>query len=247
VRDAVGRGLTAARAGDVGRVRIAPDAPWLQLVGEGESADADADAVIAPWAGATGAAPAVARPGQLTGIAAPAAVLADAIPFALERGLDLLLLEGSGPVGSTWPELAGAPDLTAIRDAIRILRALNREEDVELLWFGGVRSGTDAAKLIGLGANAVVVGMSMGLAVGGRIEGRDLAFYGDATADERAEQAELFLSALRAEASIMPRCTGKTDIHNLEPEDLRSISVATATAAGIPLAGFNAQLAAQAG
>ena len=44
----------------------------------------------------------------------------------------------------------------------------------------------------------------------------------------------------------MPRCTGKTDIHNLEPEDLRAISVATATAAGIPLAGFNPKLATQA-
>ena len=42
----------------------------------------------------------------------------------------------------------------------------------------------------------------------------------------------------------MPRCTGKTDIHNLEPEDLRAISVATAEATGIPLAGFNPKLAA---
>jgi hypothetical protein len=42
----------------------------------------------------------------------------------------------------------------------------------------------------------------------------------------------------------MPRCTGKTDIHNLEPEDLRAISVATAQATGLPLAGFNPRLAA---
>jgi hypothetical protein len=41
----------------------------------------------------------------------------------------------------------------------------------------------------------------------------------------------------------MPRCTGKTDIHNLEPEDLRAISVATAKAAGVPLAGHNPRLA----
>ena len=30
----------------------------------------------------------------------------------------------------------------------------------------------------------------------------------------------------------MPRCTGKTDIHNLEPEDLRAISVVTAQVTG---------------
>ena len=40
----------------------------------------------------------------------------------------------------------------------------------------------------------------------------------------------------------MPRCTGKTDIHNLEPEDLRAISLATALATGLPLAGKNLRL-----
>ena len=84
--------------------------------------------------------------------------------------------------------------------------------------------------------------MSLALALGGRIEQSGVAFYGDVEQAERDEQAELFLKALRAEASIMPRCTGKTDIHNLEPEDLRAISVATAQATGIPLAGFNPKL-----
>jgi isopentenyl diphosphate isomerase/L-lactate dehydrogenase-like FMN-dependent dehydrogenase len=125
---------------------------------------------------------------------------------------------------------------------VRILRGLNREEDVTLLYAGGVRSGTDSAKLIGLGASAVVVGLALALAVGGRIEGGGVAFYGDATEADRAEQAALFLAALRAEASIMPRCTGKTDIHNLEPEDLRAISLATANATGLPLAGKNLRL-----
>jgi glutamate synthase (NADPH/NADH) large chain len=44
----------------------------------------------------------------------------------------------------------------------------------------------------------------------------------------------------------MPRCTGKTDIHNLEPEDLRAISLATALATGLPLAGKNLRLPAPA-
>ncbi len=153
----------------------------------------------------------------LQGIAAAAAELPEAIPFALEAGYDLLVLEGSGPIAGAWPELAGAPDLSVMRDAIRILRELNREEDIELLYFGGVRSGTDAAKLIGLGANAVVVGMSLALAVGGQIDNGSIAFYGDIEQADRNEKAELFLNALRTEASIMPRCTGKTVIHNLEP------------------------------
>ncbi len=36
---------------------------------------------------------------------------------------------------------------------------------------------------------------------------------------------------------MMARCTGKTNLHNLEPEDLRSVTLATATATGVPLAG----------
>ena len=44
--------------------------------------------------------------------------------------------------------------------------------------------------------------------------------------------------------SELPRCTGKTDIRNIEPEDLRSISLVTAAATGLPLAGRNERLAA---
>jgi hypothetical protein len=42
----------------------------------------------------------------------------------------------------------------------------------------------------------------------------------------------------------MARCTGKTDVHNLEPEDLRSITLPTAQATGIPLAGARRAVAA---
>ena len=44
-----------------------------------------------------------------------------------------------------------------MRDTIDYLRSINREEHIDLLWFGGIRSGTDAAKLIGLGCKAVVI------------------------------------------------------------------------------------------
>ena len=35
----------------------------------------------------------------------------------------------------------------------------------------------------------------------------------------------------------MTRCTGKTDLRNMEPEDIRAITLASANAFGIPLAG----------
>jgi isopentenyl diphosphate isomerase/L-lactate dehydrogenase-like FMN-dependent dehydrogenase len=160
-----------------------------------------------------------------------------AIPFALDKGFDMLLLDATPGIARPWSELAAPPDFTVMRDAIRILRRLNREEDLELLFFGGVRSGTDGAKLVSLGANAAVIGVAMALALGGEIIGHDIRFYGDRSEADRIDAAASILQALSAEASIMARCTGKTDVHNLEPEDLRSITIPTAEATGIPLAG----------
>ena len=36
---------------------------------------------------------------------------------------------------------------------------------------------------------------------------------------------------------MMARCTGKTVLHNLEPEDLRAITLVTSEDTGIPMAG----------
>ncbi|MCC6223485.1 MAG: FAD-dependent oxidoreductase [Thermoleophilia bacterium] len=241
VRRAVAHGLRELGLAYLGRRPLGHhDVRWLQLVSGDDEARPEAAAVLRLGPGAI---PERLHGNQLAGIVATVAELPEAIPAALERGLDLLLVDGSGDLGGRWPELAGPPDLTAIRDTIAIMRALNREEDLAILWFGGVRSGTDAAKLIALGANAATVALALALAVGGRIEGGGVAFYGDVEQAERDEQAALFLTALRTEASIMPRCTGKTDIRNLEPEDLRAISLATAAATGIPLAGRNQRLA----
>jgi len=36
---------------------------------------------------------------------------------------------------------------------------------------------------------------------------------------------------------MMARCAGKTNVHNIEPEDLRSVTISTANATGILLVG----------
>ena len=45
------------------------------------------------------------------------------------------------------------------------------------------------------------------------------------------------LKATAGEASMMARCTDKTNLQNLEPEDLCSLTLATAKATDIILAG----------
>ena len=118
------------------------------------------------------------------------------------------------------------------------LRRLKKEEMIDIAWFGGARSGTDAAKLVGLEVNAI--GYGVALALGGEITPTGMRFAPDRNEEERACAVVNILKANAGEASMMARCAGKTRLHNIEPEDLRSITRATAAATGIPLAGTRA-------
>ncbi len=104
-----------------------------------------------------------------------------------------------------------------------------------LVWFGGLRSGSDLAKVMALGCNAGVVSTAAGLAMGGTIAATGMSFT-DAS-DDVAGRFGNYIKAAVSECSMMARCTGKTSVHNLEPEDLRTISLAAQAATGIPMAG----------
>ena len=147
------------------------------------------------------------------------------------------MLCGNGDPLSPWPELKGPPDLRLIRNTIAILRRLKKEEAVDLIWYGGARSGTDAAKLIAMGCRAVTYGLPLALALGGSITANGIEFASDFNHEERRRATANILQAHAGEASMMARCTGKTRLHNLEPEDLRSVTIATAQASGIPMPG----------
>jgi hypothetical protein len=241
VWDGLASGLKAAGTGYVGRQDPGPDVTWLQLLAEESDAPIErAVGVIAKYP-ADGGPPALEalRDDQLRGFAVSSADrLPQAIANSFELGAGLLLLDATGAMERPWAELAGPPDLSLLRDAIRILREMKKEGDIDLLYFGGTRSGTDAAKLIAQGVSAVVLGLPVGLAMGGRITGeRTLAFAADYSDEDRERAVANILKASVGEASMMARCTGKTNLHNLEPEDLRAITIASAEATGIPLVG----------
>ena len=241
VRRSVAAGLEAAGCGYLGVQPIGDDVPWLQLVVPGQIAPREDAAALIHALGHRFEAPTVGRlhDGQVLGLAVSSPdILLEAIPFALEGGYDMVLLDGSGGLGAPWAELAGSPDLTIMRDAVAILRRLRREEEFDLVYFGGVRSGTDGAKIISLGGVAAVLGVPLALAAGGSItEAHDMAFTSDLNQEERALAVANIIKSSVNEASMMARCTGKTNLQNLEPEDLRALTLATAEATAIPLAG----------
>ncbi len=234
-------GLEEAGCGYIGRRDPGRGVGWLQLVPDAAGeASAEATGLLYRY-GANGA-PRTARrlrDDQIVGFAVSSPDLLEAaITRSFDEGCDVLLLDGTKGIETPWTELAGAPDLSILRDAIRILRAMKKEGHIDLIYFGGARSGTDAAKLIAMGAAVVVYGVPLGLAMGGRITAdQALTFAADYSDEDRRIAVVNLLKASVGEASMMARCTGKTNLHNLEPEDLRAITLASAEATGIPLVG----------
>ncbi len=236
VRIGLGRAIQESGCAYLGAKAL--DCTWVQTLAAGDAPSPDAAGVIYDLTGAfTQIEIQRAHPNQFVGIAASAHTLNDAIPHALDANCDVLFLDGSQGFATPWPELNGLFDLSVLRDAIALLRQLKKEEQIDVAYFGGVRSGTDAAKIMAIGCQLIVMGMPLGLAMGGTLSANGLAFQGDYSLDEYAEAALNFLTACSGETSMMARAVGKTNVHSLEPEDLRSITVATSQATGIPLIG----------
>ena len=163
--------------------------------------------------------------------------LEQVISRAIEDGHDILVLDGTGNLGNDWPELLAQPNFSILRDAVKILRQMKKEEMLEIIYFGGVRSGTDTAKLIGLGASAVISSVCVGIAMGGDIQEHKMVFSSNYSEADRVQGLVNIIKANLGESSMMARCTGKTNLYNIEPEDLCSITLSMSQASGIPLAG----------
>jgi glutamate synthase domain-containing protein 2 len=57
--------------------------------------------------------------------------------------------------------------------------------------------------------------------------------------DEAAQRVYNMLHTMTLECQMLARACGKTNVHNLEPEDLCALTVEAATMARVPLAGTN--------
>ena len=185
-------------------------------------------------------------PGIPIGVGLSPGRVASNVQAAVEAGLDFVTLNAMKPSDAQGSadriELGGLPQIAVLAEAVEGLRAVNREEDIDLVYFGSIRGGGDAAKALALGATAVMIGQAALIAVGAGAPSQQAAGTGpgESAVDEGAECVLRFVRAMLMEASILARGCGKTDVHNLEPEDLRSLSIETSRATGVPLVGRDA-------
>ena len=173
---------------------------------------------------------------------------------------------GTAATQDVFIENVGIPTLAAIRPAVQALMDLGMHRKVQLIVSGGVRNGADVAKCLALGADAVSIGTAALIALGdndprweaeynalGTTAGAyDDWHEGNDPAGITTQNPELaarldpvaagrrltnFLKVMTLECQTIARACGKSDVRNLEPEDLVALTVEAAAMARVPLAG----------
>jgi len=160
----------------------------------------------------------------------------------------------------------GIPTLAAIVEARRALEDVGMYGQIQLIAAGGIRSGVDVAKALALGADACYIGTAALIALNcnrplylddyaaigaepgachhchtGRcpvgITTQDPELMARLPIDEAAERVANFLTAMTLEVQMLARACGKANIHDLDPDDLRALTMEAAAITGIPLVG----------
>ena len=175
---------------------------------------------------------------------------------------------GTAATQDVFIEHVGIPTLPAVRAAVEALQELDMHRKVQLIVSGGIRTGADAAKAIALGADAVSIGTAAMVALGCNKPvyhedyhalGTEPGYchhchtgrcpVGVTTQDPKLEERlppekggrllKNYLQTMVLELQTLARACGKSHVHNLEPEDLRALTVEAAAMAKVPLAGTN--------
>jgi methylamine---glutamate N-methyltransferase subunit C len=175
---------------------------------------------------------------------------------------------GTGASPELLQEHTGIPTLAAVCEARAALEDIGLFGQVQLVIAGGLRHGSDCAKALALGADACYLGTALLIALNcnkpiyvedykaigaepyachhchtGRcpvgITTQDPELEARLEVEAASERVAGFFHALSSEIQILARACGKSDVHNLEPEDLRALTLESSMITGLPLAGTN--------
>jgi glutamate synthase domain-containing protein 2 len=173
---------------------------------------------------------------------------------------------GTGASPDLLLEHTGIPTLAAVCEARAALEDVGAYGKMQLIIAGGIRSGVDAAKAMALGADAVYIGTAALIALNcnrpiyvedyhaletepyachhchtGRcpvgVTTQDPELMARLPVDEAAERVTNFLHAMTLEIQMIARACGKADVHDLEPEDMRALTLEASAITGLPLVG----------
>ena len=174
---------------------------------------------------------------------------------------------GTGASPELLQEHTGIPTLAAVCEARAALEDIGLFGEVQLVIAGGLRHGSDCAKALALGADACYLGTAALIALvtasrctskitkaigaslrlpslytGGYPVGittQDPELEARLEVEAASDRVANFFHALSSEIQILARACGKSDVHNLEPEDLRALTLEASMITGLPLAGTN--------
>src|SRR2546422_544112 len=173
---------------------------------------------------------------------------------------------GTGASPAILQEHTGIPTLAAVCEARAALEDCGLYGEVQLIIAGGIRDGVDAAKAMALGADAVYIGTAALIALNcnkalyvadyhelgtepgychhchtGRcpvgITTQDPELMQRLDIEQAAERVASFLRVMTLEIQMLARACGKSDVHDLEPEDMAALSLEASAICGIPLTG----------
>jgi glutamate synthase domain-containing protein 2 len=175
---------------------------------------------------------------------------------------------GTGASAEICQEHTGIPTLSAVCEARAALEDIGMYGKVQIIMAGGIRHGVDAAKAIALGADAIYIGTASLIALNCNkaIHVEDYQKLGTEPGschhchtgkcpvgittqepelmkrldiEEGAKRVGNFLKAMTSEIQILARACGKADIHDLEPEDMRALTLEASMISNLPLVGTN--------
>lgn len=163
-------------------------------------------------------------------------------------------------------EHTAIPTMPALVEAVEALREIKMLGKVQLIVSGGIRHGMDVAKALALGADAVSIGTAALIALNcnkpiyvedyhrlgvepgachlchtGKcpvgITTQDPELIKRLEIEPAADRVTNFLNSMTMELQMVARACGKSNVHDLEPEDLRALSLEASIMSGCALAG----------